>query len=284
MPDLAVANAAASAPAAPAGRIVAAPGGRYRLWTHGRAGAPAVLLIHGLGWDARRLWTGTMRRLAEGGFHVLAPDLLGCGGSAPLAAPRPLEDVADDLAALLAAADVGRCAVVGFSMGVAVAMALAARPGSPVEAAVFACGGTGPEPAAAIEAMLARADALGPRAFAEEQAAAIWHPAYAARHPEEVAAFVDWRAAMDQRSLANQFRSLTLSDLSPALPAIRQPALVIAADADPFASVADAAALAARLPDARLERIDGCGHMAPVEQPDRFDDLVATFLRTAWAR
>src|SRR5262245_41529705 len=91
--------------------------GRYRLWMQGDPSNPAILLIHGLGWDALRLWSSEMRLLAAAGWHVLAPDLLGVGQSSPLRAPRNARDMAGDLAAILQSEGIAECAVVGFSMG-----------------------------------------------------------------------------------------------------------------------------------------------------------------------
>jgi 3-oxoadipate enol-lactonase len=54
--------------------------------------------------------------------------------------------------------------------------------------------------------------------------------------------------------------------------------LVIVGTADEAAPPADARALHALLPDAELVELPGAGHLANLEQPDRFETLVLAFL------
>lgn len=101
--------------------------------TAGEPGAPAVVLLHGIGSSS-----AYFRRLVPelaGTWRVVAPDLLGHGRSPrPPRAPgrllRPLisiADHADAVAALLAEQGVGPAVVVGHSMGSQVAVELAVR-------------------------------------------------------------------------------------------------------------------------------------------------------------
>jgi len=248
-------------------------------------GRPLVL-IHGLGWDAERLWAGQMARLAGAGWRVLAPDLRGNGGSAPIRAPLRVPDLADDVAAVLAALGVVRPVLVGFSMGGMVATDLALRPGIAPAGLMIACGGVTcpPEAEAAVEAMLDRAARLGPDAFAAEQATAIFAPAWAAGNPAAVADFRRWRAAMDQQSLRHSFRAPFGCDYAPRLGGIACPVAVLAAAEDSFVDPEDARALAARFPDGRFELLPGAGHMAPIEAPEAFADRLAAFLTRVEAR
>lgn len=232
---------------------------------------PGILLIHGLGWDAGRLWAAQIGPLAAAGWRVLAPDLRGTGRSAPLRAPVAIPDLADDLAALLAAERMARPVLVGFSMGCMTAMDLALRPVVGAAGVVLACGGlrATPDGAAATEAMIARAEQLGPHAFATEQAAVVFGPAYRAEQPHAVQDFIRWRAAMDQVSLHHAFRAAYGLDYDARLSDLTAPLAVIAADTDAFLPLADAQARAARA-GAPLHVIAGSGHMAPVERPDDF--------------
>lgn len=126
--------------------------------------------------------------------------------------------------------------------------------------------------------MLARAKGLGPVAFAREQAGTIWHSDWAARHPVEVEGFIEWRSAMDQAALFRAFRSSYGADLRSALPRLKMPVRVIAADRDPFASVAKLREIADRIPGADLVVIEGAGHMAPIERAGEFNAALVAFL------
>lgn len=239
-----------------------------------------VLLIHGLGWDAASLWAAQIGPLAQAGWRVLAPDLRGTGGSPVLRGAVGITALADDVAAMMAEAQVAAPVLVGFSMGAMVAVDLALRPGTAPSGLVLACGGVASSPSgeAGVTSMLARAEAMGPRAFAQEQAQAIFAPDWAARNPEAVAAFIDRRAAMDQDSLHHSFRAPFGCDYTADLARITCPAQVIAAGQDSFLSVADCRTLAEALPQAALTVIEESGHMAPVETPTAFNAALLSYL------
>src|SRR5262249_4402831 len=64
--------------------------------------------------------------------------------------------------------------------------------------------------------------------------------------------------------------------LRPPLPALQGPPLVIVGQHDLLCPNA-ARLLSENVPGAVLHRIDGAGHMSPLERPDQFSDLLAAF-------
>jgi pimeloyl-ACP methyl ester carboxylesterase len=90
-----------------------------------RGHGPALVLIHGLG-SSRRVWDPVMQRLAEK-FDVLAVDLPGFGGSAPLPSgtPIPPSALAAAVGGLLDDLGIGAAHLVGNSLGGWVALELA---------------------------------------------------------------------------------------------------------------------------------------------------------------
>lgn len=247
----------------------------------GPPGGPVAVLIHGLGWDAESLWSGTMTALAARGFRVLAPDLRGVGLTPATDAAYTIDLYSGDVAAALRTLAIGRAAFVGFSLGAPVAAAAASRHGA--TALALACGGlsSSPEGEAATEAMLARVAALSSHAFAVEQAEAIFHPAWAAAHPEAVATFIARRAAMDQDALHRAFRSARGIDLRADVAGLGLPVQVIAAANDSFISVEALRGIADGIPGAQFGMVPDCGHMAPVERPEIFGPMLADFLISA---
>lgn len=257
----------------------AALDGRLSALRAGASDAPAVLLIHGLGWDAARLWAAQVAPLAAAGWQVIAPDLRGTGLSAPLRAPVSIPDFADDLAALLAELDIDAPMLVGFSMGCMTAVDLALRPQVGAAGVVLSCGGlrATAEGMAATDAIIARAITLGAAAFAAEQADAVFGPSYRAQHPANVEDFKHWRAAMDQDSLHHAFRAPYGLDYEARLADLPCPVAVITAAQDAFLPLDASEALAANA-GAPLHVIADSGHMATVEQPDAFTDALVTSL------
>ena len=267
-------------PATLARRTLVANGLAQSFVEAGAEDGPPLVLIHGLGWDAERLWRPLMADLSGEGWHLVAPDMRGVGHSAPLDRPYSIAAYAGDLLALIDDLGIERCTLVGFSMGGMVATAMAHALGPRCAGLAFCCAGLASSPAseAGVEAMLARATDLGPDAFAAEQAQAIFHPAWAQAHPQAVDDFRRWRAAMDQTGLAHAFRAPKGCDLRDAFAALTCPVATLFGADDAFIPLDAARATAALHPAATLDIMPDCGHMAPIEQPGAFAALIRAFL------
>ncbi|MBS1195743.1 MAG: putative hydrolase or acyltransferase of alpha/beta superfamily [Actinobacteria bacterium] len=147
-------------PAGPAGRTVFAAGHEFFVREAGPDGAPRVLLLHGWALDSLGAWHRVMPGLT-GEVRVVAVDLRGHGKSDRIRERYSVEDLADDVAAVLDALGPGRYIVVGYSLGGLVAQALARRHPARVERLVLAATasrvGPGPRWAAVPLLMLQRA-------------------------------------------------------------------------------------------------------------------------------
>ena len=84
--------------------------------TAGPAGAPTLVLLHGVTLDTELNFAGVVPALARH-YRVLALDLRGHGGGPSARVPYRLEDCADDVAAVVRAMRVGPVVPVGYSMG-----------------------------------------------------------------------------------------------------------------------------------------------------------------------
>lgn len=120
-----VTNAETKSAKADDGRIVALPGGDLQVREDGRAGAPAIVLIHG--WTASIHWWDRITPLLMRRYHVVRVDLLGHGGSAKPKQGYSMEEQADRVAAALERLGVRSALIAGHSTGGEVAIALAAR-------------------------------------------------------------------------------------------------------------------------------------------------------------
>jgi 3-oxoadipate enol-lactonase len=109
------------------GRLVdlAGRGAAFVRVAEGPAGAPTVLLLHGLMATADLNWSTAIPVLAKR-FHVIAPDLRGHGRGLPTTR-FSADECADDLAALVRALGVDRVIVAGYSLGGLVAQVFARR-------------------------------------------------------------------------------------------------------------------------------------------------------------
>ncbi|MFW6052125.1 MAG: alpha/beta fold hydrolase [Myxococcota bacterium] len=237
---------------------------------------PPVVLLHGAGGNRDTL--GRLgEALAERGIGVLAPSLPGRGGSAgpPCATAS---EAAERVAALIEARGLGRPLVLGHSFGGAVALELGARQGERLGGLVLVATGARLRVHPDILRVMGEAAASGRPAEAGDMA---WRPGtdpalreeaaeIAARTPPETA-LADWRAA-------------DAFDRMGELSAVRVPALVVGGTEDVLTPVKYARYLADHLPDARLELLDGEGHMLPMERPERLAAVVARFRGELGAR
>jgi 3-oxoadipate enol-lactonase len=242
-------------------------------------GAPAVLLLHGLG-SCGDDW-GLQLSALRPRFNVLAPDLRGQGAS-PMPAGWPgIEDMATDVLALLDLLEIESAHVVGLSLGGAVGLQLAAdAPGrvrSLVAVNTFArLRGTRGSMWRGMErlwlAAMGRMDELGQRV------AVGLFP-----HPEQL----EMRSLAAARLAGNPpltYVKLMVAigrfDLRARLSEIRVPTLVIAGEEDTTVTLTCKLELAAGIPGARLERIAGSGHATPLDHPGCFNALLREFLES----
>ena len=245
-------------------------------WEAHGDGAP-VLLVHGLGYT-RQGW-GPLRGLLARRFRVLSYDNRGIGESEIPPGPYTVAELAEDAAGVLDAAGVERAHVIGASLGGMAAQLLAAEQPQRVERLVLV--GTTPGGAGAYPlpqqtlALMAEAASLPPevalRRFVEN-ALAPGSPlvdevfAYRQQHPPDPAG---WAA---------QAAAGASWDADGRLARIVAPTLVVAGTADAVVDPRNAQLLADAIPGAKLELVDGAGHLPFWERPGEFAALVERFL------
>jgi pimeloyl-ACP methyl ester carboxylesterase len=102
--------------------IAGAPGIRLRVTEAGQRGAQVVVLVHGFP-ELAYSWRHQIGALAAAGYHVLAPDQRGYGGSSCPAAVSDYDIVAltGDIVALIDDAGADRAVVIGHDWGATVA-------------------------------------------------------------------------------------------------------------------------------------------------------------------
>jgi pimeloyl-ACP methyl ester carboxylesterase len=104
-------------------------------------------------------------------------------------------------------------------------------------------------------------------------------------HPERLAdtAFTKEIEAMALRigkaAFLRQLRAIVeRPDSRPLLPSISCPTLIVAGREDALAPLAEQEALADAIPGARLEVLERCGHLAPLERPEAVAAILAAWL------
>lgn len=96
------------------------------LWALVRGRGPGLLLVHGAGGSAIGTWGPLLRPLSSS-FTVVAPDLPGSGKSPPAPASLDVDRLSDQIVGCATEAGLNDFALVGQSLGAAIAIRIAAR-------------------------------------------------------------------------------------------------------------------------------------------------------------
>lgn len=268
---------------------------RIELYVRERPGADdrTLLVVHGgPDWDASYLLEPLVR--LPGGGRILWPDLHGCGQSTRgLVAEHCTWDAAvGDLVALLDALRLGSVDVLGFSTGGLLAQRLALRVPRRVRRLIVASSSVEPVPEDAFAgweerdrrrtgAFRADAGLDGPertRAWAVASAESdVWRadvmPDYL-RRLDRVQFSGDWAGPW----LDGRLGSARPDDGRQRLAATGIPILLLQGRQDMTFPAGLADVTAAALPAARARVLEEAGHMAHVDQPERWLGAVADFL------
>lgn len=239
-----------------------------------------VLLIHGLGGSSLSEWYQVAPKLATE-RRVLLVDHRSHGLSPVVAERFEVEDVGDDIVGVLDALGVGRVAIVGYSMGGAVAQTIANRhPGRVSKLVLIATFAAHSGPMARLRrigALLTRAwerltgtgtpevrstYLLGTGAVQRKHARYLWEETHR-RNPEAGAEATLALLRFDSTDWVGRLDAETL---------------VIIPTADQLVPPRWQYQLAGLIPGARVVEIPGARHEVVWTHPDRVQDAIASFL------
>jgi pimeloyl-ACP methyl ester carboxylesterase len=266
-------------------RFAQVRGSRLRYLVRGE-GEPLVL-VHGLGGAAAN-WLALAPLLLRG-RRLLVPELPGHGGSEPLPAAPNLNAYADSLAALIEREGFPPAAVVGHSLGGAIALRLAIRRPDAVSCLVLAAaagissGTRSARYALTITGILKPGRRIAPHRRLVARSPGLkslvfgrWGAADPQALPAEVVeAFLSGPAR--HTDTVSAAKALMQDDPRADLDRVRCPSLVLWGARDNQLPIGDAFDYVRRL-RGRLRVIADCGHLLIGERPDACADAIESFL------
>lgn len=247
----------------------------------GAPNAPALVLSNSLATD-RAMWQRVLPALTAR-YRVVRYDTRGHGQSRSATAAATLDDLADDLLAVLDTLGLQQVWLAGVSLGGMTALTLALRHPQRLRG-LLACHCRDHMDAHALAGWKQRlalmqqqgvAALVGPtleRWFAADVRAA--EPALMG----EVGAMIGRTTPAGYAACVHAIQGV---DLHASLSQLAVPTVYLAGAQDGAAPAAVMQDMAARTPGARCEVFDPCGHLSPLQQPERFVALLTQCFPTA---
>jgi len=244
------------------------------------SGTP-VVLVHGFPFN-RSLWDEQVAVLRER-HRVLTVDLRGHGESEATAGAATMEEMAQDVAALLDELRIERTALGGLSMGGYVALAFYRLFPRRVRALLLADTRATPdteEAKRAREELARKALEEGMRAVADAMLPKLVAPSTPTEKPEVVARLREMIRKTKTQGAAAALRGMAeRRDQTSLLANILSPTLIVVGSLDALAPPSDSELMRREIRGSRLVRIEGAGHVSNLEAPEEFNRALASFLK-----
>lgn len=241
---------------------------------------PAIVLLHGYPFN-RSMWREQVDALKES-FRVITPDLRGHGETTATPDPSTMDEMAQDVAALLDDLEIKRVYLGGLSMGGYVALAFYRRFQFRVRALILADTRPQADTPDARHNREAQAEKVleeGMRSIADDFLRKVLTPETLSQRPEIVERVRKMIVATKPRGAAAALRGMAIRrDQTDFLPEIIAPTLIIVGSDDQLTPTADAELMHREIRGSRLEVIQGAAHLSNLEQPSEFNRALNNFL------
>jgi 3-oxoadipate enol-lactonase len=241
---------------------------------------PAVVLLHGYPFN-RSMWREQVDALKES-YRVITPDLRGHGETGVTGDPATMDEMAQDVAALLDKLEIKRVALCGLSMGGYVALAFYRRFQFRVRALILADTrpqADTPDARCNREAQAEKILAEGMRSIADDFLNKVLTPGTLSDRPEIVKRVRKMIVTTKPRGAAAALRGMAVRrDHTDYLPEIIAPTLILVGSDDTLTTPEDAELMRREIRGSRMEVIEGAAHLSNLERPAEFNGALKNFL------
>jgi pimeloyl-ACP methyl ester carboxylesterase len=275
-------------PHAERSRFVEIEGARVHYQEAGDVDAPPVILIHGF-CASTFVWSDVFLPIAEAGFRVVVPDLIGYGFSEkPRGGEYTIDAQARLIIQLMDKLGIERATIVGSSYGGAVASLCALDYASRVERLVLVDAVINDDVKRQLLLQLAAAPLMGDvvsplllstyrltrwrmrKVYGKDASWLLEDERMRAHHRP-------LRASSAHRAVIRTLRRWNASRIEREAHRIRQPTLLIWGEDDVDIPLAHGKLMFEKIPNARLIVFRRCGHLPQEEYPTEFTKLVTEF-------
>jgi 3-oxoadipate enol-lactonase len=246
----------------------------------GREGAPWVTLVTGIANDLS-MWDGQVPALARD-FRILRYDLRGQGGTQATPAPYSIELLVQDLHALWDKLGVEKTDLVGLGLGGGIVQAAAVAYPERIRKLIPCCcrAKMVPEFATLWHGLIDTVKKNGFESIVEQTAQRWFSDAFKAANPgalDKVRKMIRGTSEQGYLGCVGAFLGL---DVEKDLHRIQAPALYVSGGEDKLGGPpALMAGLAAKVPGARHVSVPNAAHIANIQNPTGFNEVLLGFLR-----
>lgn len=241
---------------------------------------PAVVLLHGFPFN-RTMWREQVEALQDR-YRVITPDLRGHGETTVTQEPALMQDMADDVAALMDELGIERFTLCGLSMGGYVAFAFYRRYPLRVRALVLAdtkAEADTEEARENRERQALKALEEGMEGIADAMLPKILAPATIQERKDVTKRVRQMILTTPRQGAASALRGMAARpDQSYLLPGILAPTLIIVGSEDQLTPPSVAQTMRREIRGSRLEIIEGAGHVSNIEKAESFNRALGDFL------
>lgn len=242
---------------------------------------PWLLLCNSLG-TTHEMWQPQIAELTKR-FRVLRYDHRGHGRSSAPPGPYSLDDFANDAVAVLDAAGAGRAHFCGLSIGGLVGQWLALREPQRIDRVVLCSTAAKIGTAAIWRARIEQVRSKGLQDIVDGVVTRWFTAGFVAAHPAVIQAVRTRFLDTSPQAYAAYCQVLLETDLSEALPGIKQPTLAVVGKQDPVTPPAEVRFIAERVADGHYAEMAGA-HLCNIESTTAFNAAVLDFLNPPGAQ
>lgn len=239
----------------------------------GSRGATPVIFLHGVGSD-KSVWRPQLEHFGRE-RRAIAFDYPGYGES-DFAPGAGRDEFAEAILAAMDELGVGQAHVCGLSLGGVVAIAMYhAAPGRCASLVIADTFAVHPDGQAIYDRSVAASKAMTMRALAEARTDLLLGTEASEALRRQV---IETMAAIDSDAYRLGAAAVWLADQCGRAAAIDVPTLILCGTEDGITPPALSAELHEIIGNSRLEWVEGAGHLANLEQPERFNSAIDRFL------
>lgn len=244
---------------------------------------PVLLFAHGLLWGTH-LYDKQVEHF-KSSYRCIAFDFRGQGKSEVTKSGYDMDSLAEDAIALLEALEISKCHLVGLSMGGYVAQRVALKRPDLLHSLILLDTGAeaeNPEKKADYKKMLRAIHWLGIKRISKKVMPIMFGETFL-NDKSRKQEYKTWLEHLRQNNKKGAMRAtagvIEREGVLSRLPHINLPTLIVVGDEDKPTPYEEAQKMHFAIKGSKLAVIKQAGHSTPVEQPERLNQVMSTFLK-----